>query len=352
VPAARYPGTIAPTHRSRLAPLRRTGTAVKPRTSLVIFGLVVALCLAQVGWWIIFQVNETNKMERAAILLDQGDAAAAARALGGGDLGEQARRRRWMFASEGATLGVLVLIGIILFWITTERERRTRQMHERFLAGTTHELKTPLATMRLGLQSLAAGRVSADRTDEYLETMLDAVGRLERGVANVLGAAGLHAGRRKMNFRSCDVVIDLNAVVEEMRPIFVDAGIELSVDAPAELLARHDSDAVRTILRNLLDNACKFCGSGDSVTVGLAAHGSEFEMRVADTGAGIAADEQPHVFEQFYRGTSGAHVGGSGLGLHLVSELAAAHGGRVKVRSEGATRGSEFMVRMAIGDAT
>src|SRR5687767_6552584 len=112
------------------------------RPSAAAFMAVVLLCLAQVGWWIYFQVAEAGRLERAGALLARGETGAAAMELGAGPdgtLAEAARRRRVMFLSEGLTLSALVLVGVVYFHLGLVRERRLRAAQERFLTGATHE---------------------------------------------------------------------------------------------------------------------------------------------------------------------------------------------------------------------
>lgn len=320
------------------------------RTSSLLFGLVVALCLTQIGWWIYFQIRETGQAERAATLIQQGDPAAAARALGADDTGsltDQTQRRRIMFVSEGATLGLLVLVGVVFFYTRMVRERTMRDAQERFLAGATHELKTPLATLRLGLESMLAETVPAAKKRGYLEAMMQQVGRLEKDVTNLLAAAGLHASDRRLSPRPGDLDADLRTVLAELRPRFDTTGIALT-DSVEPVRLPYDPDAVMVILRNLLDNALKYCTRGDRVEVSLRQSDGHAELRVRDSGPGMSAEDQKHAFDRFYRGTGPAHVGGTGLGLHLVDQLVRAHGGRVAVHSQGLGTGSEFVVALPV----
>jgi signal transduction histidine kinase len=322
---------------------------VKSSKSAVLFALVVTLCVAEVGWWIVFQFRETARLERAARLLEAGDVPAAARVLGAEDvsgIAEEARRRRFMFATEGAALGLCVMIGVVFFYAAMLRERRLRRDHERFLTGATHELKTPLATVRLGLESLQSGRTSADRVPRYLGSMLREVDRLERGLSNLLLAAGLRRGGHEPKPTPGDLAADTRALVDEMRERFAAAGLRVEVDAPGPCPLERDPTAVRTIVHNLLDNAAKFSNAGGQVRVRVADVGDAVEIAVADDGHGMDEVELRHAFEPLWRGRERDHVGGSGVGLYLVAELVDRHGGTVTADSAGRGRGTEFRVRL------
>jgi signal transduction histidine kinase len=324
---------------------------VKPARSAALFALVVLLCLTQVGWWIYFQFRETARLEDAAALLVRGEPAAAARALGADDTGslaEHVRRRRVMFASEGAALGVFVLVGVVFFYAAWMRERRMREQQRRFLTGATHELKTPLATVRLGLESLLEDRVPLQRREHYLRSMIGEVDRLERGATNLLTAAALHERTQALRRSVGDLALDVEDALAELAPRLEAAELRLERQLASGVAVARDPDALRIVLRNLLDNAIKYSARGGAVRVALERAGGDAVLRVADGGAGMDADELHHAFAPFYRGAAKNHVGGSGLGLHLVAELVRAHGGSVGAASPGPGRGSEFSVRLPL----
>lgn len=317
---------------------------MKPRLwNSVVFGLVVALCLAQVAWWIIFQVEATERTEEVARLLSAGRVDAALTELGA----EEAKGRRFMFITEGATLGVLVLVGIIFFYAAMIRERRLRQDHRRFLEGATHELKSPLATLRVGLESLIAGSMPEEKRGRYLIGMVRELERLESGLTNILTAAGLEGGPI-LRMSEGDLADEVRSIAASMRSRFQTADVDLQIDIVDSCPIRRDSAAMGLVIHSLLDNAVKFCQRGDQVSVSLMEKSQQAVLRVRDTGAGIDAEDLPLIFDRFYRGNSTPHVGGTGLGLFLARELAAAHGGEVNATSEGPGDGSEFTLSVPL----
>lgn len=325
---------------------------MRKHTSLV-FGLVVLVCLTQIGWWITFQVREASRLETVAEHLDAGEMQAALRALEAtypGELAETARSRRAMFASEGAALGLLVLVGVVFFYATLLRERRIRDNQQRFLAGATHELKTPLTTVRLGLESLEHGTLPESRRGDYLRGMVRELDRLERGLTNILTAAGLEAsGTRPREVD--DLADDARRAIDAFRERSVAAELSTRADELESCPVRRDPAAIRIVLHNLLDNAVRYTPPGGSIRVQVRPVGHEAELSVTDTGRGIAREDLERIFGRFERGTGSEHLGGTGLGLALVRELVEAHGGTVSVSSDGPDRGSCFTLRLPLAEA-
>ncbi len=324
---------------------------MRKHTSLV-FGLVVLVCLTQIGWWITFQVREADRLETVAAHLDAGEIPAALRALEAtypGELAETARRRRAMFASEGAALGLLVLVGVVFFYTALLRERRMRDNQQRFLAGATHELKTPLATVRLGLESLEQGTLPEPRRADYLRGMVRELDRLERGLTNILTAAGLEAGGARPRHVE-DLAEDVRHAVDAFRERCAAAELETHADGLACCPVRRDPAAIRIVLHNLLDNAVKYTPPGGRIEIRLLAEDTDAVLSVADNGRGIAAADVERIFGRFERGTESEHLGGTGLGLALVRELVQSHGGSVSVRSDGPGKGACFTLRLPLAE--
>lgn len=317
----------------------------------ILFAIAVLLCLGEVAWWTYFQLRETTNLERAALALERGSIPEAARALGAErieDLAERARRHRWMFISEGAVLGLLVLLGVVMVYAAAVQERRLRLAQERFLTGATHALKTPLATVRLGLESLQADTIPEHKRPAYLAAMVRELDRLERDLENLLAAA--EAGERTMTATAepGDLAADVESVAAELASRYTAAGVELCLDLRARPVVKREPRALHTALRNLLDNAAKYSERGDRVDVVVEENGKTARVLVRDRGRGMSVEELHHAFDRFYRGRSRSEVGGAGLGLYLVRQIARTHGGEVSAHSEGPGRGAMFELRLPL----
>ena len=315
-------------------------------SSFLLYLLTLVLALLLVAWWTTFQVAASRDLAAAGTHLLRGDADAVARALGApaaAQLTELADRRVVMFASEGATFAAILLLAGWLYLRSERREQALQQAQDRFLAAATHELKTPLATLVLLLESLRDGRIPADKQMRYLANGLGEAERLERGLTNVLVAAGLRTTAAQFHREVGDLVADVRTAMAAVQPRAT--GVVLSARLPERLDLPRDPRAVQLVLRNLLDNAVKFSAAGTQVTVTLAEDGEFARITVHDQGRGLDTAELQGAFRPFWRG-SDPSSGGTGLGLHLVRELVLAHGGSVTAHSDGRGRGAEFRVRL------
>ena len=323
------------------------------RSTGILFACVVGFCLLLVGWWVFFLLRQSDRLDQATALVARGNTAAALRILGAdenGDFGATARRLRLMFTSEGIVLGLLVLTGVFLLYRSLLRERRVHREQERFLTGATHHLKTPLATVRLGLESMLAGSMPEEKREHYLEAMLRDVDHLERDLSNLLAAGGLQSYRASVQLQAGDLALDAHAAADSMRGRCDAAGIELTTEIVENVPVARDREAMHLILHNLLDNAVKYSSRGDRVTLALHRNGRDAVLGIRDTGRGIPAEELPKVFRRFFRGSAREHKGGSGIGLFLVRELLNAHHGTIEARSAGRDQGTEFEIRLPLAE--
>lgn len=318
--------------------------------SSILFLLILGLALALVVWWTLFQIQASGELAAAGRHLIAGDIAGAAVELGAvdaADLEHVARSRRTMFASEGLFFGLVLLASGWLYIASVRREASLRAAQDRFLTAATHELKTPLATIVLLLESLRDGRLPENKRHHYLQNGLSEAERLERGLTNVLTAAGLRTAPRAAQRLAGDLVHDVREAMAAVAARAQAADVALESELPPALPIARDPAAIQLVLRNVLDNAVKFSGAGSVVRVALAAESGQACIRIRDGGRGMDGDELANAFRPFWRG-SDTVSGGTGLGLHLVRELVVAHGGSVTAHSAGRGKGSEFTIRLPL----
>jgi signal transduction histidine kinase len=245
----------------------------------------------------------------------------------------------------------LIIAGLIVYTVFLVLEIRRNEEHQTFINAVTHELKTPIASMRLYLQTLQSRDVDEVRRREFYDIMLADAERLHHTVEQVLKAGALSQKPAPVTRAPVDVselareCVQLALVRHHLEP----AAIALQAHDDGPLIVAGDFDALRTVLTNLLDNAVKYSGGTVRVTVSIAAPApATVWVRVQDRGVGIPRKHLKRIFNRFYRVQARGirQITGTGLGLYIVKSIAKAHGGRVFAQSEGEGRGSTFTVEL------
>jgi len=261
-------------------------------------------------------------------------------------------------ATARLTLGLLVsllvlAIGVGSWLIGADLRRQLALARQKtdFVSNVSHELKTPLTSIRMFSEMLAEDRVQDDAKRRHFLGIISAeAARLTRLINNVLDFARLERGEKKYDFAPCDLAALARETVESYRPHLEAAGFTLKSMLPAvPVPIRGDRDALAQVLVNLLSNGEKYSGERKEIEVELATDGDGAELRVLDRGLGVPAGCEEKIFEQFFRAhdSLGSGIQGSGLGLTLARQIARAHGGDVAYRArEGG--GSCFAVRLPL----
>lgn len=244
----------------------------------------------------------------------------------------------------------IIIAGIIIYTVFLVLEIKRNEDHDTFINAVTHELKTPIASIRLYLETLQSRHLTDEQRRDFYNVMLADADRLHRTVDQVL-KAGVLRERRRATART---PVDMGALARECVDIAVlrhhlppgAIAVEMQGDQPLMVLG--EPDDLRTVISNLLDNAVKYSADAVRITVALAAPTpGTIWVRVQDRGIGIPRKHLKRIFNRFYRGqTRGSLVKGTGLGLYIVRVITRAHGGRVFVQSEGEGRGTTFTVEL------
>ncbi len=260
------------------------------------------------------------------------------------DLSTRVQSRRTLELVMLVLSSLVIVAGVATILLATEKERRISALKSEFVANVSHELKTPLALVRMFAEMLQSGRVPSDeKRQEYLEIIVRESERLSNLIENVLDFAKVERGRGGYEFVEGDVGEAVTRAVNVYRYRAEREGVELLVDVKGELPpARIDERAIQLAVINLVDNALKYgAKSGgnekDSIEVHAAVEDGAIHVRVVDHGPGVPAEDRHRIFERFVRGSGGPdarpQVRGSGIGLALVKNIAESHGGRAWVEA-------------------
>jgi signal transduction histidine kinase len=259
------------------------------------------------------------------------------------------------------TLGLLIAVLLLAIgvgsWLIVRSlslELRLARQKTDFVSNVSHELKTPLTSIRMFSELLAEGRVTdATKQRSYLNIITAEAARLTRLINNVLDFSRMESGEKKYNFQPCDLAEVVRATAETFRPHLEAGGFKFDYDLPvAAISVRGDADALSQVIVNLLSNAEKYSNGGKEIELEFTQQQSPLphaEIKVLDRGAGVPRGSEAKVFEKFYRAhdSLGSGIQGSGLGLTIARQIARAHGGDVVYEArEGG--GSCFVLRLPI----
>lgn len=250
---------------------------------------------------------------------------------------------------------LLIIAGLVLNTIFLVREIRRNEQHDTFINAMTHELKTPIASIRLYLETLQRRELEPAKRQEFYRIMLADTDRLLQTTEQVLRAG--RVGRSSRLYHRTEV--DLGELVEEcidlartrshLPPECITFASKPDPRKPLMMLG--DPDELKGAVMNLLDNAIKYSGDGIEINVKVERKDAKTAVvQVSDHGIGIPQEQLKHVFKRFYRvpGTVTIRVKGTGLGLFIVRSVAEKHGGKVSVESPGAGKGSTFRLMLPV----
>ena len=254
----------------------------------------------------------------------------------------------WPVLVEGLVLLLLVLAGVYVIFLYWKRQADLVKEQKKFMSQVTHELKSPLASIQLHLETIKLRKPPADKLERFLDTMLADTDRLNNLISNLLMAAKLERRSRTPRYP----VIDLSELVERgmerKRSTLPEAG-SLTVKVDKGIKAAADPEGLETVLRNLFENAILYSPPSPEITVTLTRKGRNSELIFRDNGRGIERKDLKRVFTMFYRVRHpGENIRGTGLGLYIVRSVVKEHGGRIKVASEGAGKGCQFTITLPL----
>jgi signal transduction histidine kinase/CheY-like chemotaxis protein len=226
---------------------------------------------------------------------------------------------------------------------------------DQFLAMVSHEMRTPLSAILGWTKLLRGGRLDPDKSARALDAVERSANAQRRLIDDLLDVSRIVAGRLRMIQTPVSLPLFTSAALDAVKPLADERGVLLDWDIePGDLTVTGDAQRLQQVVWNLAWNAIKFTPEGGRVRVSLRRAGSSARLAVSDTGAGIAAAFLPHVFEWYRQDETGrsAPEAGLGLGLALVKELVALHGGTVHAESAGEGAGATFVVMLPLASAT
>ena len=252
----------------------------------------------------------------------------------------------------GIIFFAVIITGVVLNTIFLLREIRRNEQHDAFLNAVTHELKTPIASIKLYLETLKTRQVADDKRREFYDVMLADSNRLLSTVEQVLQASRTKEKHRQLNISQINLgkLLDETIKIAQTRYKLDETAIKFTEPAE-EITLTGDAVELQTAFTNLLDNAVKYSSDEPRISVRVKKSSErKVQIFVKDNGIGLEPGELKRVFKRFYRvsNVSTQEKKGTGLGLFIVKSIIEKHGGKVRADSKGEGKGSTFIVQLPI----
>lgn len=256
----------------------------------------------------------------------------------------------WPVLAAGIVMLALVLVGLYVIFIYWRRQSRLYADQKTFISQITHELKSPLASIQLHLETIRLRKPPPEKMDRFLDTMLADTERLNNLTSNFLMAAKLEQRQSEAFFTKVNFSDFVLECLEDFRKHLQNDG-GLSADIEPGISAEIEPEGMEMVLRNLLENAFLYSAAAPEVRVTLKRSGRNCLLAVRDNGRGIEPKELKNIFKMFYRvRLSGETIKGTGLGLYIVKSVVRRHNGKIDVVSAGPGKGCTFTITLPLSN--
>ncbi|WP_298039910.1 HAMP domain-containing sensor histidine kinase [uncultured Desulfuromonas sp.] len=256
----------------------------------------------------------------------------------------------WFILVEGLVLLGAILVGVYVIFLYWRRQVALNRAQRDFVAQVTHELKSPLASLKLHLETIRRHHPSPEKMETFLDTMLADTERLDDLTNNMLSANKVGQRGIRLTLRPCDLS-DLVTGYFRPRQFALPKAGTMNLDIAPGLFARVDKESLETVFRNLMENALLYASGPPVIRVTMEREGTFAHFTFSDQGMGIAKRDQKKVFRMFYRvRQTGKTIRGSGLGLFIVRALVRLHRGKVWLESSGEGRGTAIHILLPLID--
>lgn len=235
----------------------------------------------------------------------------------------------------------------------SEKIEALDKTRSQFVSNASHELKTPLSTMKILIETLVyQDPMDPAMTKDFLGDVNREIDRLNRIVSDLLTLVNIDSGGTRLNLAELDLNALMREQVKRLLPLARENGIEINLEMKDEISIMGDGLKLQQVIYNVIDNAIKYTPRGGEVETSLSRNGRRALIRISDTGIGIPAEDLPHIFDRFYRVDKARSraTGGTGLGLSIVKQIVQQHGGTITATSaEG--KGTSFVIDLPIQQA-
>lgn len=313
---------------------------VRSKRTRIIFVLLAIYLLFQLVWWVMHLLDLHGEVYRLQMELNQADAAVLTATF---------RKKIMMVVGEGMVFITLLFFGITQLNKHQKKEADRANQQKNFVLAVTHELRTPLATIRLFLDTLRKRELPREKQIELIDDANQETHRLDQLVENILLSNRLEQSTSHLHLESLNLSELVNSTVERLHAqLLPKHELEKNVQAGIHLSA--DRMSIESLIVNLYENAVKYGGEGVLLKVSLREEQQRVEMIVEDQGPGIPSEQKERIFDKFYRigNEETRSAKGTGIGLYMVKQIVSAHGGKIHVEPN-EPRGARFVIRIPNG---
>lgn len=318
--------------------------SLTPRAALVLFIVLATVVLAQAVWWIVFMARMVD--EKVDIAVELGAAPDYVE-----QIHDQEIQRQIMLGMEGIFFLVLILLGAWLIYRALVKAEELKFHQQNFLMAVTHELKTPLASMKIYLDAMKSDKIATARKAEIVPRMEADVLRLEKLVENILDAGRFERSGYELSRRSLDLVQLVDKAIDDLAAIPSKVPVEVEWSETEATEISGDPVALRRAINAILENSLQYNDQAlIKLVIILTVVKNSCRLDIIDNGIGLTQEEASQAFNRFYRAGQELNRSrpGSGLGLFLAREIVRAHEGDITVQSDGVGKGATFTITLKI----
>ena len=312
------------------------------RRSIFTFYILMGYIFISFAWWVLLLIkinNEAYQEKRDLLQLNfkyqnlnsqPFEESAQVKSI------EAERRRKvYMITGEGAVFLAILIVMTIMMNGSLRREMRMQQQQKNFLLSITHELRSPIASSKIAMQTLLKHRdLPKDKIEALLHNSISDMDRLHTLVENLLLAAKIEDHTFRIGRDACDLSEIVQDVVQKVKETS-GAQREFNLDVQNEIMVIGDRSGLTSVITNLVENAVKYSAEASAISISLNEEKERVVFRIADNGPGISDKEKKKIFQKFYRvgQEETRNTKGTGLGLYIVEKILALHNGKVSVKN-------------------
>ena len=301
-------------------------------TGLLIFYVLVIYVAAQFFSWAFFMIHQSQEIYNGKMALLPANQDILRKELLG---------KYYMVAGEGSVFLVILVLGVIIIRRSFRKETQLVAKQKTFLHSVTHEFKSPVASMRLQLETLQKRSLTPEQQQQALSNAIDDTDRLDKLIEKILMAARIDSGEISIHVEFINLSEKLKEVIEQVNRSYPQRSVVTNIQDNVPL--NIDPWALNSIVTNLMENAFIYSQADKKVEVNLTTDANMVRLLVKDYGVGIPNDEKKKILQKFYRSDATQGYKGTGLGLFLVDYFVKAHKGNIEVR-DNKPQGSIFEI--------